>query len=40
MFRKLVDTQRIEQLKEVLDKVTLKSTRFDEEHVIIKASLK
>ena len=38
--RVIVNLAEIEQLKEVLDKVTLKSTCFDEEHVIIEASLK
>lgn len=38
--RVIVNLAEIEQLKEVLDKVTLKSICFDEEHVIIEASLK
>ena len=38
--RVIVNLAEIEPLKEVLDKVTLKSTCFDEEHVIIEASLK
>ena len=38
--RVIVNLAEIEQLKEVLDKVTLKSICFDEEHVILEASLK
>jgi len=39
-FVSLLTVKEIKQLKKVLDKVTLKSTCFDEEHVIIEASLK
>lgn len=37
--RVIIDLAEIEQLKGVLEKVTLKSICFDEEHVIIESSL-
>ena len=38
--RVFVNLAEIDQLKEVLDKVELKSISFDENHVIVKAGLK
>ena len=38
--RVFVNLAEIDQLKEVLDKVELKSISFDETHVIVEASLK
>ncbi len=38
--RVIVNLLEVEQLKDVLEKVTLKSICFDEEHVIIECSLK
>ncbi len=35
----IINLAEIEQLKDVLDKVTLKNIYFDEEHVVIEASL-
>lgn len=38
--RVFVNLAEIDQLKEVLDKVELKSISFDENHIIVEASLK